>query len=102
MILALKIGPKWGGGQKSHEFSSLESFVNGRCSKEVARLSVPKCRHGGEPKPKYVCGCHLNLAPTFLSTMLAFVLLANSKSYVFMTFFKVFFMVVTFGLFQVI
>ena len=34
--------------------------------------------------------------------MLAFVLLANSKSYVFMTFFKVFFMVVTFGLFQVI
>ena len=34
--------------------------------------------------------------------MLAFVLLANSQSYVFMTFFKVFFMVVTFGLFQVI
>ena len=47
-----------------------------------------------------------NIGPAVLnggvSTMLAFVLLANSKSYVFITFFKVFFMVVVFGLFQVI
>ena len=43
----------------------------------------------------------LMFLPPSLSTMLAFVLLANSKSYVFITFFKVFFMVVTFGLFQV-
>ena len=47
-----------------------------------------------------------NIGPAVLnggvSTMLAFVLLANSKSYVFITFFKVFFMVVAFGLFQVI
>ena len=35
-----------------------------------------------------------------LSTFLAFILLAGSKSYVFSTFFKVFFLVVTFGLFQ--
>ena len=46
-----------------------------------------------------------NIGPAVLnggvSTMLAFVLLANSKSYVFITFFKVFFMVVVFGLFQV-
>ena len=46
-----------------------------------------------------------NIGPAVLnggvSTMLAFVLLANSQSYVFITFFKVFFMVVAFGLFQV-
>ena len=46
-----------------------------------------------------------NIGPAVLnggfSTMLAFILLANSKSYVFLTFFKVFFLVVTIGLFQV-
>lgn len=45
-----------------------------------------------------------NIGPAVLnggiSTLLAFVLLASSKSYVFMSFFKVFFLVVTFGLFQ--
>ena len=45
-----------------------------------------------------------NIAPAVLnggvSTMLAFVLLANSKSYVFLTFFKVFVLTVLFGLFH--
>jgi predicted RND superfamily exporter protein len=35
-----------------------------------------------------------------ISTFLAFILLANSKSHVFDTFFKIFFLVVVFGLFQ--
>ena len=34
------------------------------------------------------------------STFLAFILLANSKSHVFSTFFKVFFLVIVFGLFN--
>ena len=34
------------------------------------------------------------------STFLAFILLAGSKSHVFITFFKIFFLVVTFGLFH--
>jgi Niemann-Pick C1 protein len=35
-----------------------------------------------------------------ISTFLAFILLSNSKSHVFITFFKIFFLVVVFGLFQ--
>ena len=35
-----------------------------------------------------------------LSTFLAFILLASSKSHVFITFFKIFFLVVSFGLFH--
>ena len=35
-----------------------------------------------------------------ISTFLAFILLANSRSHVFLTFFKIFFLVVVFGLFQ--
>ena len=36
-----------------------------------------------------------------ITTSLAFILLAGSKSHVFQTFFKIFFLVVSFGLFQV-
>ena len=35
-----------------------------------------------------------------MSTFLAFILLASSKSHVFQSFFKIFFLVVTFGLFH--
>ena len=35
-----------------------------------------------------------------VSTFLAFILLASSKSHVFITFFKIFFLVVSFGLFH--
>ena len=35
-----------------------------------------------------------------LSTLLAFILLATSKSYVFMSFFKIFFLICIFGLFH--
>ena len=35
-----------------------------------------------------------------ITTTLAFILLANSKSHVFTSFFKIFFLVVTFGLFH--
>ena len=46
----------------------------------------------------------INIGPAVLnggiSTFLAFVLLAGSRSHVFSVFFKIFFLVVTFGLFQ--
>ena len=35
-----------------------------------------------------------------LSTLLAFILLATSKSYVFMSFFKIFFLICVFGLYH--
>ena len=55
-------------------------------------------------KNKRVQSALTNIGPAVLnggiSTFLAFVLLAGSKSHVFGTFFKIFFLVVTFGLFQ--
>lgn len=59
--------------------------------------------HSGTREER-ICKTLTNIGPAVMnggiSTFLAFILLANSQSHVFSTFFKIFFLVVLFGLFQ--
>merc|ERR1712233_126436 len=65
----------------AHAFLSNQGSKNERVKKALAEIG-PAVFNGG------------------FSTFLAFVLLAGSKSHVFMTFFKIFFLVVVFGLYN--
>lgn len=58
----------------------------------------------GTSRNDRICSTLANIGPAVLNggftTFFAFLLLANSQSHVFITFFKVFFLVVTFGLYH--
>ena len=76
----------------------------GLCVDYSAHIAHRFTEEKGHSKNKRVQTALTNIGPAVLnggiSTFLAFVLLAGSKSHVFSTFFKIFFLVVTFGLFQ--
>ena len=76
----------------------------GLCVDYSAHIAHRFTEEKGSSKNKRVQTALTNIGPAVLnggiSTFLAFVLLAGSKSHVFSTFFKIFFLVVTFGLFQ--
>ena len=76
----------------------------GLCVDYSAHIAHRFTEEKGSSKNKRVRTALTNIGPAVLnggiSTFLAFVLLAGSKSHVFTVFFKIFFLVVTFGLFQ--
>ena len=76
----------------------------GLCVDYSAHIAHRFMTETGSSKNRRVVASLSNIGPAVLnggiSTFLAFILLAGSKSHVFLSFFKIFFLVVTFGLFH--